>query len=169
MDNNVRCTKCGSKNLQTVVKTDVQTQGKNYSASQGCCGALLLGPFGLLCGLCGQGKKTTTTNVSMFSCNNCGHEFKKREELQKEADNAGKMKSASLPISIAMAVIMIIVVLVVAGGTDAVGFLIFSIIALWGVVGAVMFFMYNSMEKKAREEIYEYERLQKYFAEKNKR
>ncbi len=72
-----RCPKCGSTNLQALIATDVKTHGKDYSASKGCCGALLLGPFGLLCGSCGKGKQTTTTNTTVFVCQFCGYQFRK--------------------------------------------------------------------------------------------
>ncbi|MFA5054912.1 MAG: zinc ribbon domain-containing protein [Dehalococcoidia bacterium] len=63
-----RCPKCGSTNIQ--VATEGETQG--YSLGSGCLGALLFGPFGWLCGLCGMGKgKTRTVRV----CAACGKKF----------------------------------------------------------------------------------------------
>jgi len=41
---------------QTVIKT--KTKGFGFIKS--CIGFLILGPFGLLCGLCGFGKSKTT-------------------------------------------------------------------------------------------------------------
>ncbi|MBR5217242.1 MAG: hypothetical protein IKV68_02660 [Oscillospiraceae bacterium] len=68
----VRCVRCGSANLTTV--SEVSTQGKNFKAGDACCGAVLLGPLGLLCGATGKGKQTTTTTY--WVCKNCGNKFK---------------------------------------------------------------------------------------------
>lgn len=66
------CQKCGSDKCQVI--NEVNTSGKDFSAGKGCCGAVLLGPIGILCGACGKGKKTTNTNY--WVCNNCGAKFK---------------------------------------------------------------------------------------------
>ena len=65
----MRCPKCGEENCSAIGETE--TQG--FGAGKGICGYLLLGPFGLLCGLCGMGK-TKGTKV-FFVCNNCGRRF----------------------------------------------------------------------------------------------
>lgn len=54
------CPKCGSKNIHI--------GKKGYSAGGGCCGAILLGPIGLLCGADGANKLVKT-------CLKCGKEF----------------------------------------------------------------------------------------------
>ncbi len=59
-DDMVECPKCGSNNI-FIGK-------KGYDASAGCCGALLLGPFGLLCGQTGANKIEKT-------CLNCKHKW----------------------------------------------------------------------------------------------
>ncbi len=66
------CPNCGSENCNII--NEVITTGKDFSASKGCCGWLLLGPFGLLCGLCGEGKKTH--NEQFWVCNGCGNKWK---------------------------------------------------------------------------------------------
>lgn len=66
------CPNCGSENCQII--NEVSTTGKDFSASQGCCGAVLFGPIGLLCGLCGQGKQTK--NNQFWVCNGCGNKWK---------------------------------------------------------------------------------------------
>ncbi len=48
---------CGNENCQIITETD--SSGKAFSASKGCCGAILFGPIGILCGACGKGKKST--------------------------------------------------------------------------------------------------------------
>ena len=66
------CPKCGFNGCQIV--TETISQGKDFSAGKGCCGALLLGPIGILCGACGKGKEVKSTNY--WICNNCGNKFK---------------------------------------------------------------------------------------------
>lgn len=67
----VSCPYCGSKDYQVVVKTEVK--GGGYSASSGCCGFLLLGPLGLLCGACGSDVKSSSE--TWWNCKKCGKEF----------------------------------------------------------------------------------------------
>jgi DNA-directed RNA polymerase subunit RPC12/RpoP len=59
--NMLRCPKCGSSNI-FVAK-------KGYSASNGCCGAVMFGPLGLLCGASGANKLEKT-------CLDCKKKFK---------------------------------------------------------------------------------------------
>lgn len=66
------CPNCGSTRLSPV--TETQTSGKDFSAGKGCCGYLLLGPLGVLCGACGKGKQTKSTTY--WLCNDCGKKFK---------------------------------------------------------------------------------------------
>ena len=67
-----RCPKCGSESLQMI--NDMKTSGKDFSGTKGCCGAILLGPIGLLCGACGKGKQVETTHI--WVCNYCGNRWK---------------------------------------------------------------------------------------------
>ena len=66
------CIKCGSTNCQII--NEVHIEGKVFSASEGCCGAMLLGPIGVLCGACGAGRRTKNKNC--WVCNNCGHKWR---------------------------------------------------------------------------------------------
>lgn len=68
----LRCPKCQNENLQIIQETS--TKGRDMSAGKGCCGYILLGPFGLLCGMCGKGKQMKTTTYWM--CPVCGNKFK---------------------------------------------------------------------------------------------
>lgn len=56
----ITCPRCGSKQIMTVKK--------GYNAESGCCGAILLGPLGLLCGASDANK---LSNV----CQKCGHRW----------------------------------------------------------------------------------------------
>lgn len=67
METKATCPKCGSTQIQAISETET----KGYDPGSGCCGAILLGPFGLLCGLCGMKSKTTNRRM----CLKCGHKF----------------------------------------------------------------------------------------------
>lgn len=69
----IQCPVCGGKHLQAVSETN--TTGGGYNAGNGCCGYILLGPLGILCGACGS--QTKTTNRTFFICMDCGHKFAK--------------------------------------------------------------------------------------------
>lgn len=66
------CPNCGSNNSQII--NQVTTKGTDFSASKGCCGAVLLGPIGILCGACGQGRKTY--NNQFWVCADCGRRWR---------------------------------------------------------------------------------------------
>lgn len=52
----ISCPKCGS--------TQVMASKKGYSGKKACCGALLAGPFGLLCGT----HKSKTIQITCLKC-----------------------------------------------------------------------------------------------------
>lgn len=68
VNNLPKCPRCGSSNIQAVAEGET----KGFSAGEGCCGAILFGPFGFLCGLCGMGKGKTK---AVRMCVNCGKTF----------------------------------------------------------------------------------------------
>ena len=68
----MKCPKCKGENCQVI--NEVTTKGKDYSAKKGCCGIILFGWIGLLCGACGKGKQTE--NTQYWVCNNCGAKWK---------------------------------------------------------------------------------------------
>lgn len=68
----LKCPKCGSEDVQFATSTS--TSG--ISAGDACCGYMLLGPLGLLCGLAGAGKSTTS---EFWVCHSCGAKFKADE------------------------------------------------------------------------------------------
>lgn len=67
----LHCPRCGSYDIMPV--SEVSTKGKDFNASDACCGFLLCGPLGLLCGATGKGKQITTTTYWM--CKGCGNKF----------------------------------------------------------------------------------------------
>lgn len=100
------CPECGNENLQISTETNVQTYGKSFSAGQGCLGYLIFGPLGILCGSCGQGQKTSTTNTTYWACAKCGKKFRNPEELIKEADKGNKIFIISMILGIIFSIIV---------------------------------------------------------------
>ncbi len=68
----MQCPKCNDDNCQLI--NEVSTSGKDFGAGKSCCGMILLGPIGLLCGFCGKGKQLNTNNY--WVCNSCGNKWK---------------------------------------------------------------------------------------------
>jgi tellurium resistance protein TerD len=60
--NVIRCPRCGS--------SQISANKKGVDAGNACCGALLFGPLGLLCGM-------TDSNKVIVTCLNCGHQWRK--------------------------------------------------------------------------------------------
>ena len=76
----MKCPKCGSNTVfsQPVTETTSNGKTKGFGAIKACLGFLLVGPFGILCGLCGMGKgknKTKTTTKVIHTCQECGKTF----------------------------------------------------------------------------------------------
>lgn len=67
----IKCPHCGSNNCQPMTETKVS--GGGYDPGSGCCGYILFGPLGLLCGACNSG--TTSSNRTYWICRNCGRRF----------------------------------------------------------------------------------------------
>lgn len=67
----MRCPNCGSDSITSII--DKNTTNKNFDGTGACCGILLFGWPGLLCGLCDTGSKTETKTTNI--CNNCGRRF----------------------------------------------------------------------------------------------
>lgn len=67
----VSCPHCGGHNCQPMQETNIS--GGGYDPGSGCCGYILFGPLGLLCGLCGNESKTTHNNY--WICKDCGCRF----------------------------------------------------------------------------------------------
>ena len=66
------CPRCKNDGCQII--TETKSTGKDFSAGKGCCGAILFGPIGILCGVCGEGRKISS--ASYWICSSCGHKFK---------------------------------------------------------------------------------------------
>ncbi len=64
----LRCPKCNSEDIQFTSSTT----SKGVSVRNSCCGYILLGPLGLLCGLHKAGETSTS---EFWVCRNCGARF----------------------------------------------------------------------------------------------
>lgn len=70
--NDTVCPFCQESDCTPMQKSTTEINSKGYQWGTGCCGMFLLGPFGLLCGLCGTGTKTKVTNELWWTCKKCG-------------------------------------------------------------------------------------------------
>ncbi|MDR1753785.1 MAG: hypothetical protein LBR74_02625 [Eubacterium sp.] len=68
----LKCPKCGSDNLQFEQKS--VTTGGGMNTQNACCGYILLGPLGALCGGA-MNRQPKQTNTTYWVCSNCGHKF----------------------------------------------------------------------------------------------
>lgn len=76
----MKCPKCGSTNCHMTISnnTKVHTRSHGYGFLSGCCGWLIMGPVGLLCGLCGSRRShswTETKQKEYWVCQECGAKF----------------------------------------------------------------------------------------------
>ena len=76
----IKCPKCGSNNSQYV---SVEHSGSGGSFTDACCGLLLFGPIGILCGLCGASSSYTE---SYWICHDCGKKFQTDDSKHAEKE-----------------------------------------------------------------------------------
>ena len=76
----MKCPKCESEKCQYVSTT--KTKNTGFGFDNACCGWLLLGPIGILCGLCGMGSETEENEY--WICQNCGQKFQANGEKIEE-------------------------------------------------------------------------------------
>ncbi|WMJ89841.1 hypothetical protein [Anaerocolumna sp. MB42-C2] len=69
----MRCPSCGSDHCHII--EEVESHQKGFGFFKGCCGYLILGPIGWLCGLCGMGD-SHTSKKAFWICNQCGRKFR---------------------------------------------------------------------------------------------
>ena len=123
----VYCPKCKSQKLQTIVESNVEGKGGGYGTGKGCLGWLLLGPLGLLCGMCGSGTKIKTTNATFFMCMDCGDKFREAKELIEEKSQTSIKFFIGGPIAIIIGVMMLFGGMVFEGLVV----LVFGCLAIW--------------------------------------
>lgn len=82
------CPNCGAalSDCTPIVKTTVTSSGGGYGLFSGCCGTILLGPLGLLCGL--RKRTITSSSQTWWACRKCGKEFIEKEAATSYIDTA---------------------------------------------------------------------------------
>ena len=68
----LKCPSCDSNDLQAITEMEGKTKG--FGCCSGALGAIVFGPIGWLCGLCGMGKGKTKSKT-LWLCKNCGKKF----------------------------------------------------------------------------------------------
>lgn len=132
--NDTNCPFCGADNCQPMYKTTAETKTKNYSWGSGCCGMLLLGPFGLLCGFCGAGSKEKTSSELWWTCMKCGKQHLAVSDGLKKWDNFVSM----LPVSACTPGILFLIIhylgLGIIGLILEIGCIFLPVVAIYGVL-----------------------------------
>lgn len=80
----LRCPNCQSWDVLPVTETKTDVSGGGYGFGKGCCGWILLGPLGLLCGMCGSKVKSQSHTTVFWVCRDCGHKFRRPEDAEAE-------------------------------------------------------------------------------------
>lgn len=95
------CPHCGTPlhDCTPVSKTTITDSGGGYGFFSGCCGTILLGPLGLLCGL--RKRSITSSSQTWWLCKNCGKEFIEKESA-KEVVNTSITGAATATLIIAL-------------------------------------------------------------------
>ena len=79
--------------------------GGGYGVEKGCCGWILFGPLGLLCGLCGTGVKSQTQTKTYWMCRSCGNKF--RDKADALADQAAELMPGCASVLVGSIVLFI--------------------------------------------------------------
>lgn len=76
------CPHCGNPldNCSPVSKTTITSSGGGYGLFSGCCGTVILGPLGLLCGL--RRQSISSSSQTWWVCKKCGKEFVEQEQAK---------------------------------------------------------------------------------------
>ena len=70
----MRCPRCGNEYCHIIEETEM----KGYGLGKGCCGYIVFGPIGLLCGMCGMGEGKKSKKA-YWICNECGKKFRAQQ------------------------------------------------------------------------------------------
>ena len=82
----VPCPHCGSECTKPLVHTRTQLKAGGYSCCAGACGGFLLGPLGLLLGLCGKSSSIDSSSQTKWVCLQCGTEFLSKQDAKRTVD-----------------------------------------------------------------------------------
>ena len=86
--NDTICPFCQESDCQPLQKSATEVHNQGYRWGSGCCGMFLLGPFGLLCGMCGTGSKVKITNELWWTCKKCGKQHISKDSASTKWDAA---------------------------------------------------------------------------------
>lgn len=146
------CPNCGNPHLQITTETSTVTTGSNYSAGKGCLGYLIFGPLGLLCGTCGQGQQTTSTNTTYCVCPSCGNKFRNPDEQQKAIASSKK-----ITIGVLIATVCLVLFLFVLGNAvDSIEVIVVG--GVYGVFVGIMLLILgvaNTVQQSNIDKLYE--------------
>lgn len=135
------CPKCKSKNLQIVTNTNYtsQTSGGGYSAANGCCGYMALGPLGLLCGSCGSTQSTTvtSTNTSVWVCLDCGNKFRDISDIEEDIKKTSTAHSGYYSIGSIFIVLSLICFILFAFADSGMELSLLSFVS-FGIPGIIL-------------------------------
>lgn len=151
MSQQLCCPQCGNTELQVVNETNVETKGKDFSGSKGCLGYILFGPLGVLCGSCGSGKKTTTTNTTYWTCPKCGKKFRAPDDLRKDKE---LFKKTFISLIVVGIIFPIIAAFALADTLGVAGSVIFSVVLATAIIAFAYFYIKrqtNNLEAEAQE------------------
>lgn len=86
----LRCPNCNSSDLVPITETTTNVSGRMFGFEDACCGWILLGPLGLLCGLCGSGVESHTETETYWVCKSCGNKFRNPADIRAEVETGRK-------------------------------------------------------------------------------
>lgn len=99
------CPRCGRDRCHAFSKTSVSSSGGGYGCCIGGFGYICLGPIGLLLGLCGRKPKVQSTSQTMWVCQECGFEFRSRDDLINDVNQAKLMCYAMLIVGAVVSIV----------------------------------------------------------------
>jgi len=97
------CIKCGSTNVTPFNSANTKSK---FSFFEACCGFILFGPLGILCGM---NSKIKTSNQTHWMCQVCGNQFRDPTELLMEK-RSNMMKGAIAMIVFGVIALLLTVV-----------------------------------------------------------
>lgn len=92
LNHEISCPYCHATGSACYPVDKTKVSGSRYGFWNGCCGLVLLGPVGLLCGLCGNHIKLS--NETWWICKKCGKEFISKQSALERANIS--MKTSAL-------------------------------------------------------------------------
>ena len=136
-----RCPQCQNDNLQVINESNTTTTGSNFSGTDACCGYILFGPLGILCGLCGANQQTTTTNTQYFICSKCGSKFRTPASLREEAQKARSGSVGGVIAALAISIVFSIILMCALEGHEIAVMVSLITVGISVLIGGIGFFI----------------------------